>query len=64
MHGPDALEALEIPQLDGHVGRTGGQQLAGLVEGDVLHGVRVALQGAFKVSRLVVPNLHRQSHNS
>lgn len=57
MHGPDALEALEVPQLDGHVCGAGSEQFAGLVEGNVLHRVCVALQCALKVSRLVVPNL-------
>ena len=62
MHGPDALEALEVPELDGHVCGARGQQLSRLVEGDVLHRVCVAFQGALKVSCLIVPHLHRHRH--
>ena len=61
MHSPDALKALEVPQLDGHVRRAGGQQFASLVEGDVLHRVCVAFQCALKVSCLVVPHLREES---
>lgn len=32
MHGPDALEALEVPQLDSHVCRARSKQFAGLVK--------------------------------
>lgn len=32
MHGPDALKALEIPQLDSHVCRAGRKQFASLVK--------------------------------
>lgn len=37
MHGPDALKALEVPQLDGHVCGAGREQFACVVKGDVLH---------------------------
>lgn len=37
VHGPDALEALEVPQFDGHVCGARSQQLSSLVKGDVLH---------------------------
>lgn len=62
MHGSDALKALEVPQLDGHVCRAGGQQLASLVKGDVLDRVSVALQRPLKVSCLIVPHLVRREN--
>ena len=31
VHGLDALEGVEVPQLDGHVGATGSQHLTVLV---------------------------------
>lgn len=58
MHGSDAFKALEIPQLDSHVRRAGRKQLSSLVKRDILYRVRVALQRALKISRLVVPHLH------
>lgn len=57
MHGSDALKALEIPQLDSHVCRAGCKQFSSLVKRDILYRVRVALQCAFKISRLVIPHL-------
>lgn len=59
MHGSDTLKSLEIPQLNGHVCRTGGQELATVVERNILHRVCVALQGSFKITRLVIPYLNR-----
>lgn len=57
MHGSDAFKALEIPQLDSHVCGAGCKQLSSLVKRDILYRVRVALQCAFKISRLVIPHL-------
>lgn len=57
MHGSDAFKALEIPQLDSHVCGAGCKQLPSLVKRDILYRVRVALQCAFKISRLVIPHL-------
>ncbi len=57
MHGPDTLEALEVPELNGHVRWTGGEQLSSVVKGNVLHRVCVALEGPFKVTRFIVPYL-------
>lgn len=43
VHGLDAGERLvEVPQLDGHVRATRGEQFARGVERDVLHAVGVA----------------------
>ena len=57
MHGADALKALEVPEFDGHVGGAGCQQLASVVEGDVLHRICVSLQCPLKIPRLIVPHL-------
>lgn len=62
VHGPDALEALEVPEFDGHIGWAGGQQLSSLIKGDVLHGVRMSLQSSLEISCFVVPHLQTHKH--
>lgn len=57
MHSSDAFKALEIPQLNGHISRTGGQQFASVVKRNILHRVCMTLKGSFKVSRLIIPHL-------
>lgn len=51
------VRLLEVPQLDRHVCAAGHQQLAGLVEGDVLHRVCVSLERALVLAGLKVPHL-------
>lgn len=58
VHGPDALEALEVPEFDGHVCWAGSKQLSSLIKGDVLHRVCMTLQSSLKVSCFIVPHLH------
>lgn len=62
VHGPDALEALEVPQFDGHVCGARSQQLSSLVKGDVLHWISVTLQGPLEIPSLVVPNLQNNTN--
>lgn len=58
VHGLDASERLmEIPQLDGHVRATRGEQLARGIERNVLHAVSVTLERSLEVATFKVPYL-------
>ena len=56
--GLDTLVGGEVPQLDRHVGAAGGQELALVVESQVLHRIRVTLQGPLEVPGFEVPNFN------
>jgi len=61
VHGLYASERLmKIPQLDGHIRATGGEQLARNVKRDVLHAVGMTLQRSLEITALEVPYLTKK----
>ena len=57
MHSLQTLKCLEVPKFDRHVCRAGDEQFTGVIEGNVLHRVRMPFECALKISRLVIPYL-------
>jgi hypothetical protein len=58
-HDLGALEAIKVPQSNGHVGRARREQGPFGVERNVLHGVGMPLERSLHVAALVVPDLSR-----
>ena len=60
----DALSMLKVPELDRKISTARGEHRPVLVKGNILHSIRVPLEGAFVGTTLVIPNLHDRVFSS